>query len=44
MTFVKRDMQKMLCIFESFLKSGAWQAVIFPQAQMYLHLHISQKT
>ena len=32
----------MLRTFQSFLKSCAWQAVIFPQAQMYLDLHISQ--
>jgi len=44
MTFVTRNMQKMLHTFESFLKSGAWQAVIFPQVQMYLHSHSSQTT
>ena len=32
----------MLFRSENFLKSGAWEAVIFLQAQMNLHLHIPQ--
>jgi hypothetical protein len=42
MTLGIRDMHNMLSIFGSFLKTGAWETVIFLQAQMYLHLHIPQ--
>jgi len=38
-----RDMHKKLFRSESYLKSDAWEAVIFLQVQMNLYLYISQE-